>query len=102
MVEQLLAQGKIEEAEQYMKERQWYLRLGGYGIRKLNQAYFAFRGSYAEGAASISPIGAEVKELRSLLPDVRSFIQTISGMSSYQEFRGILDKLRAQEGNTEG
>ena len=101
-VEQLLAQGKIEEAEQYMKERQWHLRLGGYGIRKLNQAYFAFRGSYAEGAGSISPIGDEVKELRDLVPNIRSFIQTISGVSSYEEFLNILEKHRAQEGNNEG
>ena len=100
-VEQLLAQGKIEEAEQYMKERQWHLRLGGYGIRKLNQAYFAFRGSYAEGAGSISPIGDEVKELRDLVPNIRSFIQTISGVSSYEEFLNILEKHRAQEGNNE-
>ena len=101
-VDQLLAQGKIEEAEQYMKERQWHLRLGGYGIRKLNQAYFAFRGSYAEGAGSISPIGDEVKELRDLVPNIRSFIQTISGVSSYEEFLNILERHRAQEGNNEG
>ena len=94
--EELLAQGKVEEAEEYMKKRWWRLRLGGYRIRKLNQAYFAFRGRYAEGPASLSPIGQEVKELRGLFPDVASFVKTVSGISSYQEFLDLLERLKSQ------
>lgn len=94
--EELLAQGKVEEAEQYMKRRWWRLRLGGYRIRKLNQAYFAFRGRYAEGPASLSPIGQQVKEFRGLFPDVASFVKTVSGVSSYQEFLDILERLKSQ------
>ncbi|MCH8109662.1 MAG: hypothetical protein IIB15_05990 [Chloroflexi bacterium] len=94
--EELLAQGKVEEAEEYMKKRWWRLRLGGYRIRKLNQAYFAFRGRYAEGPASLSPIGQQVKELRGLFPDVASFVKTVSGVSSYQEFLDILERLKSQ------
>ena len=94
--EELLAQGKVEEAEEYMKKRWWRLRLGGYRIRKLNQAYFAFRGRYAEGPASLSPIGQEVKELRGLFPDVASFVKTVSGVSSYQEFLDLLERLKSQ------
>ena len=94
--EELLAQGKVEEAEEYMKKRWWRLRLGGYRIRKLNQAYFAFRGRYAEGPASLSPIGQEVKELRDLFPDVASFVKTVSGISSYQEFLDLLERLKSQ------
>ena len=97
-VEELLAQGEIDEAEKYMKERWWLLRLGGYRLRKLNQAYFAFRGRYAEGPASLSPIGDQTRELRALLPSVGTFIKTISGVSSYQDFLATLERLRAQEG----
>ena len=52
---ELLDEGKVEEAEEHMKQQWWKLRLHGFGIRKLNQAFFAFRGRYAEGPASISP-----------------------------------------------
>ncbi len=98
--EELLAEGKVEEAEQYMKERLWRLRLGGYRIRKLNQAYFAFRGRYAEGPASVSPIGQQVIEFRSLFPDVASFVKTVSGVSSYQEFLDLLERLKSQAEST--
>ena len=95
-VERLLAQGEIEEAERYMRERSWRLRLGGYYLRKLNQAYFAFRGRYAEGPASLSPIGDQIKELRDLHPNVGSFVKSIAGVSSHQEFLDLLESLRAQ------
>ena len=96
--EDLLSEGRVEEAERYMRERRWRLRLGGYGIRKLNQAYFAFHGQYAESAGSVSPIGAEVRELRELLPDVGAFSRAVSGVSSYAEFLELLERLRGDGG----
>jgi len=56
-VDAYLAAGEIEQAEQYMEERRRYLAENGYVIRKLNQAYFAFHGAYADSPTSISPIG---------------------------------------------
>jgi len=47
-VDKLLAQGRIEEAEAYMEERRQEFVAHGYYIRKLNQAYFAFHGAYAD------------------------------------------------------
>ncbi|MCI0811761.1 MAG: hypothetical protein J4O10_09450, partial [Chloroflexi bacterium] len=47
--EGLLAEGKIEEAESYMEERRQFLDDNGYFVRKINQAFFAFHGSYATG-----------------------------------------------------
>jgi len=53
-VDELLAQGKIEAAEAYMEARRKIFWENGYtGLRKLNQAYFAFHGAYAD-----SPLGA--------------------------------------------
>lgn len=95
-VEELLAEGKVDEAEQYMKERWWFLALRGYRLRKLNQAFFAFYGLYAQGAGSTSPIGDQLKELRSLVPSVGSFVRTVSGVSSYEEFLELLERLRSQ------
>ena len=70
-VDEMLAEGRVEEAEEYMKQRWWRLRLGGYGLRKLNQAYLAFRGRYAEGPSSVSPIGPQVRALRAAHPGHR-------------------------------
>ncbi len=41
-VDELLAAGKIEEAEAYMEARRLVFWEHGYRLRKLNQAYFAF------------------------------------------------------------
>ena len=59
-VDKLLAAGKIEEAESYMEKRRQIFWNNGYLIRKLNQAYFAFHGAYADvpgGAAGEDPVG---------------------------------------------
>ena len=61
----------------------------------LNQAYFAFRGRYAESSASVSPIGDQIKELRSLLPDVGSFVRAVSRVSSPQDLLELIEELKA-------
>jgi hypothetical protein len=62
-VDEYLAQGEIELAEAFMEEKRQYLLSMGYYIRKLNQAYFAFHGAYADEPTSVDPIGVEMKEL---------------------------------------
>ena len=84
--EELLAEGKVEEAEEYMKERWWQMRLGGYGLRKLNQAYFAMHGIYGESVTSVSPIGDEVAEFRTYFDTTGDFVRALNGVSSYGEF----------------
>ena len=93
--EKMLAEGRIEEAEEYMRRRQWDLRLRGYYIRKLNQAYFAFRGRYADSAASVSPAGEQMRELRSYAGDVGEFVRIISEVSTPAEFEALLARMRA-------
>ncbi len=60
-VDALLAEGKVEEAENYMEMRRRFFWENGYQIRKLNQAYFAFHGAYDDvpggGAAGRDPVG---------------------------------------------
>ncbi len=66
-VDELLAAGKITEAETYMDQRRQVFWDNGYPIRKLNQAYFAFYGAYADvpgGAAGEDPVGPAVRALR--------------------------------------
>ncbi len=80
-VDDLLAAGKIVEAENYMEDRRRFFVEHGYPIRKLNQAYFAFHGSYATGAASSDPIGPKLQTLRRLAPDLATFLHTVRGIS---------------------
>ena len=84
--ERFLSEGKIEEAEAYMEERRSLLVENGYFIRKINQAYFAFHGSYATSAASVSPIEGLLRELWERTSTVGEFIKTAGSFGSYQEF----------------
>jgi len=93
-VDELLAAGKVEEAETYMEERRKELVERGHYIRKLNQAYFAFHGSYATAPTSVSPIGGEMKELRKRSPSLAHFLRTVAQMKSYQD---LLDALASYE-----
>ena len=97
-VDELLFAGAIEQAEAYMDQRRKLFVDNGFAIRKLNQAYFAFHGTYAESPASVSPIGDQLHEFRELVPDLSTFIETISQTSSYQQFVDTLNGLRAGGG----
>ena len=84
--DELLAQGKIEEAEAYMEERRLFMAENGVFIRKINQAFFAFQGSYATSAASISPIDEQLRALRSRSETLEEFLKTVGTFGSYGEF----------------
>jgi hypothetical protein len=75
--EELLADGKIDEAESYMEERRQFLDDNGIYIRKINQAFFAFYGSYATGSASVSPIGEQLDELHGGTESLEEFLKTV-------------------------
>ncbi len=92
-VETMLAEGKIEEAEAYMEERRLYMWENGYQIRKLNQAYFAFHGAYADqpgGAAGEDPVSAAVRALRAQSPTLASFINRLAWMWSYDQLKDVV------------
>ena len=93
-VDIMLENGQIEQAEKYMREQRWKIRLGGYNIRKLNQAYYAFRGKYADGPASVSPIGEELKEYRSYFSNTGAFVKSIGRIRTYEHFQKELLRLR--------
>lgn len=88
--DELLTEGKIEEAEAYMEERRQVFWQNGYLLRKLNQAYFAFHGAYADvpgGAAGEDPVGPAVRTLREQSDSLADFINTIAGMTSFEELQ---------------
>jgi hypothetical protein len=92
--DQLLAEGKIEAAEQYLEQRRIaFWNQGYHNLRKLNQAYFAFYGAYADqpiGAAGKDPVGAAVRTLRSQCTSLSEFLNRISWMSSFDQLRHVV------------
>lgn len=84
-VDDYLARGEIGQAEDFMDQKRQYLADNGYYIRKLNQAYFAFHGSYADSPTSIDPIGTEMRDLREQSSSLRDFLETVAEMTTRQE-----------------
>ena len=91
----LLADGKIEEAESYMEQRRQLFWQNGYLLRKLNQAYFAFHGAYADvpgGAAGEDPVGPAVRALREQSDSLADFINTIAWMTSFDQLKQAIQQ----------
>jgi hypothetical protein len=77
-VDKYLAAGEIDTAEQFMLQKQAYLAANGYYIRKLNQAYFAFYGTYADSPTYENPIGTTINQLRAQSASLKDFLKTVS------------------------
>jgi hypothetical protein len=92
-VDGLLAANKVSEAEAYMEERRQFFWDQGYQIRKLNQAYFAFYGAYAEGgggAPGEDPVGPAVLLVRRRSPTIKVFLDTMAGFSTFEQLKQYL------------
>ena len=76
-VDRLLGEGRVSDAESYMEARRRVFVEHGYPLRVLNQAYFAFHGSYGTSPASTDPIGPRMRALRASLPGVMAFLHTV-------------------------
>ncbi len=93
--DELLAKGKIDEAESYMELRRKFFWDNHYSIRKLNQAYFAFYGAYADtpgGAAGEDPVGPAVRALRNQSISLKDFLERISQMTTFAELQKAVQK----------
>ncbi|NLF51232.1 MAG: hypothetical protein GX577_08850 [Leptolinea sp.] len=89
-VDEMLSSGLIEEAEEYMEQRRKYFWENGYPIRRLNQAYFAFYGAYADapgGAAGKDPVGPVVRAFRKQSGSLSVFLEQISWVTSLEELQ---------------
>ena len=89
-IDEMLAQGDVEGAEEYMEERRRFLVSLGYYIRKLNQAYFAFYGSYATSPTSVDPIGEALQRLRRESASLKEFVDTVAVLASHEELWRVL------------
>ena len=99
-VDRLLTDGKITEAESYMDSRRIVFWENGYLIRRLNQAYFAFHGSYAAepgGAAGEEGVdlGAELRKLKQQTPSYREFMRLVVWKWRLDQFEALFESHQA-------
>jgi hypothetical protein len=93
--DRLLAEGKIDAAEKYLEARRVFImdhvaEHGNY-IRRLNQAFFAFYGTYADtpGVRGEDPVGPAVVQLFHQCPTTGAFLRVISQVTSFRALQEI-------------
>ncbi|MBF6598909.1 MAG: hypothetical protein IVW36_00170 [Dehalococcoidia bacterium] len=89
-VEALLGQGKVAQAEGQMEQTRRFLAANGYYIREINQAYFAFEGSYADMPGSIDPIGPKLQTLREESASLAAFVRRAQELTSPAQLNAAL------------
>ncbi|HPR35043.1 MAG TPA: hypothetical protein PKY64_05160 [Anaerolineaceae bacterium] len=94
-VDALLAEGQVDQAENYMEARRRFFWDNNYRLRKINQAYFAFYGSYNDtpggGASGEDPVGPAVQALRTRYSSLNKFLQAIRFVTSFDQLVDLLD-----------
>ena len=93
-VDALLANGQVAEAEKAMDDKRQYLADHGIAIRKLNQAYFAFYGTYADNAASSNPIGPKIESVWQLTKDAGLFLKAMREVTSVRDLDATIARLQ--------
>jgi hypothetical protein len=92
-VDAYLVRGDISGAESFMVQKRDYLESQGYYIRKLNQAYFAFNGTYAASPTSVNPVGDQLRQLRQDSLSLKAFLDKVSTFTSLKQLEESLDSL---------
>jgi len=92
-VEDLLAAGKIGEAESLMAQKRDEFQAQGVYIRRLNQAYFAFHAFYADTPASIDPIGPKLQTLLDKSGTPGEFVRLASQLTTRAELDALLARV---------
>lgn len=93
-VDSLLGQGRIEEAERRMEEVRQELEDHGIRIRRINQAYFAFYGTYASRDDAIHPLGGQLVELRERAGSLARFLELVRDITTAAEVEELLARLQ--------
>ena len=93
-VDELLAGGWIELAEELMERVRLELEVGGVSIRRINQAYFAWFGVYAARPDAIDPLGPQLREIRERSSSLSAFMAVVRGADSRSDIERTLQALR--------
>jgi len=98
-VDNYLASGEIEQAEAFMEEKRLYILSQGYYIRRLNQAYFAFYGTYASSPGSVDPIGDTLWELRWKSANITEFLKITSDIKNLDDLYNLAGAYQVTDAN---
>ncbi len=97
-VDELLAEGKVDEAEAYMESQRALFVENGYNIRKLNQAYFAFFGGYQSGdipgIGGTDPIGPNVRAVLEASDNPQEYLHYLRSITTRDELAELVERLQ--------
>ena len=85
----LLDDGRVAEAEAYLEKRRLEFVANGFNIRKLNTAWFAFNGTYADSPESISPIEGQLRVIRADVGDLAAFLDRVAGVDRIGQLEAL-------------
>jgi hypothetical protein len=88
-LESLLDAGEVDEAEAFLERRRLEFVANGFNIRKLNNAWFAFNGTYADSPGSISPIEGQLRTVRADSASLSEFLDRLSGITEPGELEAL-------------
>ena len=89
-VDELLKSGKINESEELMESSRNQLAQKGYPIRKINQAWFAFNGTYADSPTSSSNVDEELNKFIDSRNSIGQAIKELRDINNYQEYLDLV------------
>lgn len=96
-VDELLAMNRVDEAEIYMEERRQFFIANGYGVRRINQAFFAFYGGYQgggmPGVGGEDPIGPAIRAIRLASPSLRDFVITMQTLTTREDLLAAAERM---------
>ena len=90
-VDDLIADGQIEQAERLMETVRLELAELGRDFRRINQAFFAFNGVYGNTPASTSPIGPLLATLRAGSLDLIDFVTAVREIDTLPELQALVE-----------
>ena len=91
VVEKLLSEGKILESESFMDEQRMVLSSNGYDIRKINQAYFAFYGTYGGNPESSNNYYDNLIQIRKRYKNLGDMIHDIKYSDNIEKIYSLLE-----------
>ncbi len=91
-VDALLAAGEIETAEALMEETRLKLAAMGRTFRRINQAFFAFRGAYGANPATVTPWGDRLFALRERSDSLAHFLSQVRQIGSDADAERLLNR----------
>jgi hypothetical protein len=84
-VDALLARGDVGGAERRMQQVRDQLAAAGVNIRRINQAYFAWYGTYAARPESVDPIGGQVRAILQRAGSLQAFLAEVRGARTRED-----------------